>query len=278
MITVFLSGTKRYAVKGERIDTLTGEATVTQVIDIHKVKIACEECSLVQLCLPAGLELADMRRLDDLVEERYTFQSGETLYQRDEPMRAVYAVRSGCVKSYVMGEQGEAQIIGFHLPGELVGLDAIATTVYQATATALEITSVCAIPFDSLAALSQEIPSLNHHLWRIMSREIGREGEALQLLNGKNAAAKLANFLLSLSERFQERKLSNTEFNLSMTRHEIGNYLGLAIETVSRSLTSFQNQGLVNVRGKYVQITDLPGLHEIAGHSASACAGRKQRG
>ncbi len=250
---------------------------MSEIIDIHKVKIACEECTLAQLCLPAGLDLADMRRLDKLVEERSTYKRGETLYRKGQPMRAIYAVRSGCVKSYVMADRGEAQIVGFHLPGELIGLDAIATETYKTTAETLEPTSICRIPFESLGELSQDIPSLNSHLWRIMSKEISREGEVLQLLNGKNAAAKLASFLLSLSERYQKRKLSVSEFNMSMTRHEIGNYLGMAVETVSRTLTTFQNQSLVKVRGKYVQINDFAGLHDIARHPCATSGGKVRR-
>lgn len=249
---------------------------MSKVIDINKVKVACQECSLAQLCLPAGLKAGDMRRLDDLVEERATYQRGETLYRKGQPMRSIYAVRSGCVKSYVMGDGGEAQIMGFHLPGELIGLDAIATEVYKTTTEALEPTSVCRIPFGDIEDLSRDLPSLNHHLWRIMSREISREGDVLQSLNGKNSAARLASFLLSLSGRYQERHLSVSEFNMSMTRHEISNYLGMAVETVSRTLTGFHNQSLVNVRGKYVQIIDFAGLHEIAGHPCLTARDKEQ--
>jgi len=251
---------------------------MSKVIDINKVKIACQECSLAQLCLPAGLEFEDMQRLDHLVEERSTYQRGEILYRKGQAMRSIYAVRSGCVKSYVMGDRGETQIVGFHLPGELIGLDAIATGVYKTTTEALEPSSVCRVPFDSIEELSQELPSLNHHLWRIMSKEISREGDVLQLLNGKNSAARMASFLLSLSERYQERHLSVSEFNMSMTRHEIGNYLGMAVETVSRTLTSFHNRSLVSVRGKYVRIIDFAGLHEIAGLPRGAALAREQRG
>lgn len=249
---------------------------MSKVIDINKVKVACQECSLAQLCLPAGLNAGDMRRLDDLVEERAIYQRGEALYRKGQTMRSIYAVRSGCVKSYIMGDGGEAQIVGFHLPGELIGLDAIATAVYRTTTEALESTSVCRVPFDSLEDLSRDLPSLNQHLWRIMSKEISREGDVLQLLSGKNSAARLASFLLSLSERYRERHLSVSEFNMSMTRHEIGNYLGMAVETVSRTLTGFHNQSLVNVRGKFVQIIDFAGLHEIAGHPCTTTLDKKQ--
>lgn len=243
-----------------------------RVVSITGVKAACGSCSLAQLCLPAGLDQQDMERLDDLIRRRRTLHRGDHLFRAGDPLCNVYAVRSGSVKSFAVEDDGGEQIVGFHLPGELIGLDAIGTGAHRCTARAMETSSVCELPFAGLEQLAGNLPSLNHQLLRIMSQEIAREGSMLQSLGNKNAAGRLAAFLVSLSDRFGQRGFSPQEFNMSMTRHEIANYLGLAVETVSRTLTQFQDGGLVRVQGRNIRIIDMAGLQEATGKTqVEAC-------
>lgn len=190
---------------------------------------------------------------------------GSHIFRVGDNFQAVYAVRSGSVKTYTLGNDGNEQVTGFHLPGELVGLDAISTDEHPCAAITLETTSLCPIPFTQLQALSSSIPSLGKQMLRIMSKEILTDEHHLMILGKKSAEERLASMLLSLSKRFHQRGFSATEFNLTMSRNDIGNYLGLAVETVSRVFTRFQEQQILSAQRKFIQIHQITKLQEISG-------------
>lgn len=232
-------------------------------------KVACHDCSLYPLCLPTGINGDELKLLDDIIKRRTPLKRGEHLFQVGQPFQAIYAVRSGSIKTYSPTEDGLEQVTGFHLPGELLGLDAINTREHPCAAKALETTSLCEIPFDKLGELSNRIPSLQQQLLKIMSKEILHDQSLLMLLGKKSAEERLAALLISLSNRYAARGFSPTEFNLSMSRNDIGNYLGLAVETVSRLFTRFQEDRLLSVQRKFIKILDLERLHSAANSSRS---------
>jgi CRP/FNR family transcriptional regulator len=234
-----------------------------RLIDINNLRVACSSCSLRELCLPAGLDSGAMERLDRLVTHRRKLRRNAGLYRAGEPLGALYAIRSGFMKSCVLHDDGREQVAGFHMAGDLLGLDAIGGGSHTCDTVALEDTEVCEIPFASLEQLSRELPTLQHQLHRIMSREIVRDYGVMLLLGSMSAEERLAAFLLNLSQRFSARGYSPSEFRLRMTREEIGSYLGLKLETVSRTFSGFQERGLIKVRQKYVRILDVPGLKAV---------------
>ncbi len=239
-------------------------------VEIDRLKVACQDCSLFQLCLPVGLEQGDLELLDRIIKRRRPVQRGEHLFRAGDAFHSVYAVRSGSVKTYTVSEDGAEQVTGFHLPGELFGLDAITASRHPCSAVALEATSVCEVPFDRLEELGAEVHSLPRQMLRVMSKAILHDQTLLAYLSRKSAEERLAGFLLSLSQRFASRGFSAREFNLSMSRIDIGNYLGLAEETVSRLFTRFQDQGMLVVERKHVRLTDLDRLRQLAGSATSA--------
>ncbi len=234
-----------------------------KVISFDNIKVACRNCSLTSLCLPMSLTSEDMELLDSIVKRNRPLHRGDHLFRQGDKFHHIYVVKTGTVKSFDPGEDGSEQVLGFHLPGEMVGLDAIETGHHHCSAKILETTAVCEIPFTRLEELSSSIPSLQHQMYRLLSREIGHDEDMLTLLGKRNAEERLASFLLSLSGRFQRRGFSPSDFYLSMSRHEIGNYLGLAVETVSRLFTRFQDEGLLKVERKHVQLLDIARLKQI---------------
>jgi CRP/FNR family transcriptional regulator len=237
--------------------------TKPTVVTLNDLKVACENCSLSRLCLPMGLEEKDVTRLDQIVSRSKPHHRNDYLFREGDIFRGIYAVKTGSIKTYVSREDGSDQVLGFHLPGEIIGLDAIETGLHGCTAKVLETSAVCLIPYEKLEKLSVEIPSLQHQMFRLMSREISNESNMLILLGKRNADERLATFLLSLSQRYKQRGFSATEFNLSMSRNEIGNYLGLAVETVSRLFTRFQDEGILKVERKHIELIDLDALQNI---------------
>ncbi len=239
-----------------------------KVVDLASVQAACNGCSMRQLCLPMGVDQVDLHRLDEIIRRSRPMQRGKHVFRLGDQFHAIYAIRSGSVKTYTMTDAGSEQITGFHLPGELIGLDAIATGAHPCGAKALETATVCELPFLQLEELAVQVPSLQHQLLRLMSKEILSDGELLTLLGKKSAEERLAALIFSLSMRFKERGFSPNEFRLSMSRNDIADYLGLAVETVSRLFTRFQQQGLIDVQNKQVTIRDHDRLKELAGSSA----------
>lgn len=239
----------------------------TTPIKLSALKTACQSCNLHDLCLPLGLETGDIDKLNSIIKRSRPLQKNERLFNSGDSFNSIYAVRSGSIKTFSESEQGDEQITGLYLPGELLGLDAIHGGEHPCTAIALETTSLCEIPFNTLEDLSSEIPGLHHQLFRIMSKEISDDQTLLMLMAQKSADEKLAAFLVNLSSRLKQRNFSETEFNLSMSRKDIGNYLGLTIETISRTFSRFQSEGILSTQRKYVNIHQLDTLKELAGLS-----------
>jgi CRP/FNR family transcriptional regulator, anaerobic regulatory protein len=236
-----------------------------RIVDTDKLKTVCSNCSLQELCLPAGLSTDEMKMFELMVDRRRPLKRGDYLYRSGVALQALYAVRSGFLKSCVPHEDGREQVAGFHMMGDLIGLDAIGTDAHLCDAIALEDSEVCEIPLSSLETLSRKIPALQQHFNRIMSREIARDYGVMLLLGSMRAEERLAVFLLNLSQRFAARGYSSTEFHLRMTREEIGSYLGLKLETVSRTLSQFQSQGLIKVQNKHLHLLKIDKLRELVG-------------
>lgn len=236
------------------------------VISLDKIKVACRDCSLSSLCLPMGLRPEDVDRLDAIVKRNRPLQRGDNLFRTGDPFRHLYVVKTGAIKTFTQTNEGDEQVVGFHLPGEVLGMDAIQDGNHGCNARALETTAICELPFDRLEELSSNIPSLQHQMFRLLSKEIAQEAEMMALLGRSTAEERVASFLISLSNRFKRRGFSPTDFFLSMSRQEIGSYLGLALETVSRLFTRFQDERILKVERKHVQILDLERLRTMATH------------
>lgn len=239
---------------------------LNQNISLSVIKTACSNCNLRELCLPLGLSEQELERLDDLVSSRRRVKRGDHLYRAGEQFDAIYAIRSGFFKTDVLLEDGRDQVTGFQMAGELLGLDGISTEHHTCNAIALEDSEICAIPFSRLETLSREIHTLQHHFHKVMSREIVRDHGVMMLLGTMRAEERLAAFLLNLSQRFTARGFSPSEFNLRMTREEIGSYLGLKLETVSRAFSRFQDEGHIAVQQKHIRILNGGGLRDLITH------------
>ncbi|MBQ0785190.1 MAG: fumarate/nitrate reduction transcriptional regulator Fnr [Amphritea sp.] len=235
---------------------------------LHSLQQAhCGTCSLSSLCLPVSLNMTEMERLDDIVDKSRPLKKGEHLFHQGEPFSSVYAIRAGTIKTYTLTNEGEEQITGFYFPGELVGMSGFDNEEYPVSAKILETTTVCEIPFERLDDLSGQLPELRRQILRTMSKEIRDDQQMMLLLSKKNAEQRVASFLVKLSNRFKARGYSTTNFRLSMSRNEIGNYLGLAVETVSRIFTRFQKMELVSVDGKEIELTNIEEIFKLSGES-----------
>ncbi|WP_416351599.1 FNR family transcription factor [Psychromonas arctica] len=226
--------------------------------------IHCQDCSISQLCIPYSLNETELERLDTIIERKKPIQKGNEIFKAGEPMKCLYAIRSGTLKSYTITEQGDEQITGFHLAGDLVGFDGISSGHHPSFAQALETAMICEIPYDTLDSLSTSMPKLRQQILRLMSNEIVDDQSMILLLSKKNAEERLASFINNLSVRYAARGFSPKEFRLSMTRGDIGNYLGLTVETISRLLGRFQKSGMIAVKGKYITVLDNTQLAELA--------------
>jgi len=235
----------------------------TKVVSLEKLKTACKNCGLAKLCLPLGLENNDIERLDAIVQRNRPLHRGNHIFQTGSRFGSIYVVKSGTIKSYTQCPNGTEQVVGFHLPGEVVGLDGIETGKHICSAKALETTAVCEVPFSRLEELTATVPGLQHQMFRLMSKEISKETGLMVLLGKSTAEERLAAFLLSLSVRFHSYGFSSTEFNLSMSRREIGSYLGLALETVSRLFTHFQEERILEVDRKHIKILEVDRLFQL---------------
>jgi len=242
---------------------MTKMVTRLRIVEVERLKNACSTCSLQELCLPAGLDESELAAMDKLVDLRRQIKRGDHLYRVGTSLQSLYAIRSGFMKSSVLHDDGREQVTGFHMMGDLMGMDAIGTSQHLCDAVALEDSEVCDIPLKDLEALSRTIPSLQQHFHRIMSREIARDYGVMLLLGSMRAEERLAAFLLNLSQRFAARGYSSLEFHLRMIREEIGSYLGLKLETVSRTLSGFQAQGLIAVQNKHLRILNIDALRAL---------------
>ena len=230
---------------------------------------ACSNCNLRGLCLPTGLSNDDLARLDTLVTTRRTVRRGETLFRRGDRFASIYAVRTGFFKTTISSEDGRDQVTGFQMTGELLGLDGIGDAVHNCDAVALEDSAVCVIPFGRLEELAQEFGGLQREFHRVMSREIVRDHGVMLLLSGMSAEERLAAFLLNLSRRLEARGFSPSTFVLRMTRAEIGAYLGLKLETISRSFSKLHDEGVLDVRQREVHIADPAALRRLVADDAT---------
>lgn len=230
---------------------------------VPSLRVNCSHCNLREHCVPLGLSLRDIDRLEDLIASRKRIHRGEPLFRAGDRFEAIYAIRLGFLKSSVMSSDGREQVTNFHMSGELIGLDGIANEVHSCDVIALEDTEVCVIPYERILAACSEIEDYNLHFQKVLSREIVRQHGLMLLLGSMHSEERLAAFLLNLSQRFESRGYSRTEFVLRMTRAEIGSYLGLKLETVSRVLSRFSHDKLIEVNQKHVHIIDADGLRAI---------------
>jgi len=241
---------------------------IEQPLNVQTLKAKCSACSMHQLCLPMGLEYADMERLDQIIGRRRRLVRDERLYAMDEPFRNLYAVRFGHFKTYQVNAAGASQITGFQMAGELLGMDAISGDRHHCDAVALEDSEVCEIPFARLEELFGQVPALLRHFHRIMSQEITREQNVMLLLGNMRAEQRFAVFLVNLSSRYAARGYSPTRFQLRMSREDIGNYLGLTIESISRLLSRFKKMGLVQVDKREIALLEPARLTAMAAGTA----------
>lgn len=230
----------------------------------HAYQVNCGNCRLNAICLPLALENDDIQQLDDIIQRSKPIQKNKHLYREGDGFQSVYAVRSGSLKAYRTTEDGREQVTGFYFPGEILGMDGISNNTHASSARALETASVCEIPFSSLEQLSTLMPTLQRHFFQLMSREITEDQQLITLLSKNSAEERVAALMLSISTRNARRKLSATHFRLPMSRVDIGNYLGLTVETVSRVLGRMQKLDLVDVNNKEIEILDIDGLRDIA--------------
>ncbi len=230
-----------------------------------KFEVTCSSCNLRELCLPHGLRDEDLGRFENVVYARRRLKRGEALFAAGDQFKAVYAVRSGFFKTSLVDGEGREQVTGFFMGGELLGMDGIGAGHYNGSAIALEDSEVCVLPYALIEQMAAEVPALQRRLHAVLSREIVRDHGVMMLLGSMRAEERLATFLLNLSKRFTARGYSPSEFQLRMTREELGSYLGMKLETVSRLFSRFHDEGLLEVQQKHVSILDGAGLERVLG-------------
>jgi CRP/FNR family transcriptional regulator len=228
-----------------------------------KFEVTCSSCNLRELCLPGMLCAEDLARVENIVYARRRVRRGDSLFAAGAEFSAVYAIRSGFFKTSLVDGEGREQVTGFHMAGELMGLDALGSGTHHGTAVALEDSEVCVLPYALIEEMAREVPALQRNLHSVLAREIVRDHGVMMLLGSMRAEERLATFLLNLSKRFLRRGYSPSDFHLRMTREEIGSYLGLKLETVSRLFSQFQNDRLIEVNQKHVRILDISGLERV---------------
>jgi len=237
------------------------------LLDISSRRAACSVCTLRDLCLSDGLDAEVLTQIDELVATRTRLHKGDTLFRSGDRFTALYAIRSGSCKTVSLTVDGHSQVAGYHMSGDIIGADGIGNDHYGCQAVALEDTEVCVLPFDRLEALGRKHLRFQHNLHRLLSLEIARQGRVMVLLGTMLAERRLAVFLLDLADRYRARGYSSCEFVLRMTREEIGSYLGLKLETVSRLFSRFQRDGLLQVQGRVVKLLDRTSLRQLMENS-----------
>lgn len=238
--------------------------------------LKCSACALRQFCLPVEFDVDALQHFDALVSRRILLRKGDSLYRQGEALHSLYNLRVGMLKTEFCLPDGRTQITGFHLSGEMVGFDGLGAQHYASSATALEESEVCEIRFENLAALTQKIPFLQKHIYQVLSREIDRDHQHFLTLGSMRAEERLAGFLLNLSQRLALRGCAADEIYLSIRREDIGNYLGIKLETVSRLFSRFSSAGLIQIKQRHVKLIDIAGLQQLAG-CGPACAQKPSR-
>ena len=231
----------------------------------HNQRVSCLDCALRNVCLPITLEAGDIEKLDNIIERGRPLHKGDHVYRQHDDFLSIFAVRSGSVKSYSIDEEGDELVTGFYFPGEVLGMDGIGQNRHESSAVALETSSVCEIPFDHLGELSQAIPMLQHNCFQLMSQEIVEDRRLMALLSKRHADQRVATFLLTISARKARSRLSDTVFRLPMSRADMGNYLGLTVETISRVFNRLQKQQVLLVNNKEITVLDKEALCIAAG-------------
>ena len=229
----------------------------------NSIKVVCSNCNLRELCMPVGLSAEQMERIDEIVATRRKIKRGAALFRNGEPFTSLYAIRTGFFKTCIATEDGRDQVTGFQMAGEIIGLDGIVNDRHSCDAVALEDAEVCVMPYSNLEELSREVNALQHHVHKVMSREIVREHGVMLLLGSMRAEERLAAFLLNLVQRLHARGFSQSELILRMTREEIGSYLGLKLETVSRTFSKFAEENIIEVKQRHVRILDTDKLQSM---------------
>ena len=240
------------------------ESLVSVKACTHDYQVNCGNCRLSSICLPLALEREDIEQLDNIIQRSRPMQKNQHLYREGDDFQSVFAVRSGAMKAYKTTDDGSEQVTGFYFPGEILGMDGISKNTHASSAKTLETAAVCEIPFSSLEKLSTLMPSLQRHFFQLMSREITEDQQLITLLSKNSADERVASLMLSISTRNARRKLSATHFRLPMSRVDIGNYLGLTVETVSRVFSRMQKLNLLRVDNKEIEILDPTGLQDMA--------------
>ncbi|HVO90430.1 MAG TPA: fumarate/nitrate reduction transcriptional regulator Fnr [Casimicrobiaceae bacterium] len=261
MIRVLPNDRARAIDEGEGSEAIA----IPKVVLFRGLKAHCVSCNVRELCLPFGLDSDGLRALDDLISNRLRVHKGDVLYRPGDAFVALYAIRVGSFKTTVLAEDGREQVSGYHMLGDIVGLEGIGQGHHVCQAVALEDSDVCVLPFDRLEQLAHAVPQLQRNLYGALTKEIANEHGLLLLLGSMRAEERLAVFLVNLSNRYRARGYSSTEFVLRMTREEIGSYLGLKLETISRLFSKFQENGLIQVQGRAVKLIDFPALRHMIG-------------
>jgi CRP/FNR family transcriptional regulator, anaerobic regulatory protein len=238
-------------------------ASSLTVTNKDAIKVACSNCNLRELCMPLGLNTEELSRVDELVALRRPVKRGTSLFHSGERFTSLYAIRTGFFKTCITTEDGRDQVTGFQMAGEIIGLDGIVSDQHTCNAIALEDAEVCVMPFDRIEELSREVNALQHHVHKIMSREIVREHGVMLLLGSMRAEERVAAFLLNLIQRLQARGFSKSDLVLRMTREEIGSYLGMKLETVSRTFSKFVDDGIIEVKQRQIHIRNGDALKQI---------------
>ncbi len=233
--------------------------------------VSCGDCRLGELCLPIALDASEITHLDEIVKRGRALNKGDYLYHEGDEFTSIFAIRAGSFKTFKTTVDGQEQVTGLYLPGEIVGMDGISSNRHGSSAVALETGSFCEIPFHQLEELSARIPSLQGRFFRLMGQEIVKDQQMLTLVSSNAAEERVASLLLSISSRNHRRKLSSTQFRLAMTRADIGSYLGVTLETVSRVFSRLQKQNIVKVDNKEIEVIDMPALKALAKINVAGC-------
>jgi CRP/FNR family transcriptional regulator len=248
------------------------------VLDLNQLRRSCSSCALSELCLPAGIGNDDLERLDTAVRDKRMLDRGGVLYRDGDPFEALYVVRSGSLKTFVQDETGDVQVLGFHLPGEIIGFDALASNRHVSQAEALERSSICELPYARLQQVTSQVPALHRQLMRVISREVIEEHRHLVMMGRQQAQEQLAIFLKGLADRYQRLQRDGTALTLSMSRYDIANYLGLVVETVSRLFTRMEEMGVLEVNRKSVRIRRPDLLAELCRSGTAAAPKQRDAG
>jgi CRP/FNR family transcriptional regulator len=248
----------------------------SSVLDLIQLRRGCTYCSVRQLCLPGGIDAEELRRLDQIVQRRRPVARGERLFRLGDPMTAVFVARDGAFKSVSISEDGDEHVLGFHLPGELIGLDALGSGHHRCEGVALTASNVCEVPYDLLSEVAAQVPSLQQQLFRVIGQSTDRDQDHLDMLMRRQANERIALFLHSLGERYLIAGHSDRQYTLPMSREDIARFLGLALETVSRGFTRLQDDGVIAVTGRRIEILKAAELLDLA-HGAESSGDGKQR-